>query len=123
MNGTLPSEPWLYRVLVRRDDVYRVGAGQRGHMLIDQFADQMALAHVLAKMIRPEHNADDGDQQHRGNRRPSRGVPHTVVANDKTFKSKVLDTGEKFTFTATKPGTYPYLWSIHPKMTGTLTVE
>ena len=50
-------------------------------------------------------------------------IPHTVVANDKSFKSKVLDTGDKFTFTPTKPGTYPYFCSIHPKMTGTLIVE
>ena len=50
-------------------------------------------------------------------------IPHTVVANDKSFKSKVLDTGEKFSFTAAKPGTYPYFCSVHPKMTGTLVVE
>ncbi len=51
-------------------------------------------------------------------------IPHTVVADDKTsFKSKVLDTGDKFTFTPTKPGTYPYFCSIHPKMTGKLIVE
>jgi plastocyanin len=50
-------------------------------------------------------------------------IPHTVVANDKSFKSKVLDTGEKFSFAATKPGTYPYFCSVHPKMTGTLVVE
>lgn len=50
-------------------------------------------------------------------------IPHTVVADDKTFKSKVLDTGEKFTFTPTKAGTYGYFCSIHPKMTATLVVE
>ena len=50
-------------------------------------------------------------------------IPHTVVADDKTFKSKVLDTNDKFTFTPTKPGTYPYFCSIHPKMTGKLVVE
>ena len=50
-------------------------------------------------------------------------IPHTVVADDKTFKSKVLDTGETFAFTATKPGTYPYFCSIHPRMTGKLVVE
>jgi plastocyanin len=51
-------------------------------------------------------------------------IPHTVVADDKSsFKSKVLDTGDKFTFTPTKPGTYPYFCSIHPKMTGKLIVE
>ena len=50
-------------------------------------------------------------------------IPHTVVANDKSFKSRVLDTGEKFSFTPTKPGAYPYFCSVHPKMTGTLVVE
>ncbi len=50
-------------------------------------------------------------------------IPHTVVSNDQSFKSKVLDTDEKFTFTASKPGTYPYYCSIHPKMTGKIVVE
>jgi len=50
-------------------------------------------------------------------------IPHTVVSNDLSFKSKVLDTDEKFSFTASKPGTYPYFCSIHPKMTGKLVVE
>jgi amicyanin len=50
-------------------------------------------------------------------------IPHTVVENDKTFKSKVLDTDEKFTSTFTKPGTYEYFCSLHPKMTGKIVVE
>ncbi len=51
-------------------------------------------------------------------------IPHTVVSEDhSTFKSKVLDTGENFTFTPTKPGTYSYFCSIHPKMTGKVVVE
>ena len=50
-------------------------------------------------------------------------IPHNVVADDKSFKSKVLDTDEKFTMTASKPGTYTYYCSIHPKMTGKLVVE
>jgi plastocyanin len=50
-------------------------------------------------------------------------IPHTVVSDDQTFKSKVLDTDEKFTFTASKPGTYSYFCSIHPKMTGKVVVE
>lgn len=50
-------------------------------------------------------------------------IPHTVVSNDKIFKSKVLDTDEQFTYTFTKPGTYPYFCSIHPKMTGTVVVR
>jgi plastocyanin len=50
-------------------------------------------------------------------------IPHTVVSEDKVFKSKVLDTDEKFSFTFTKPGTYPYFCSIHPKMTGKVVVQ
>ena len=50
-------------------------------------------------------------------------IPHTVVSDDGAFKSKVLDTDEKFSFTATKPGTYSYFCSIHPKMTGKVVVE
>jgi plastocyanin len=50
-------------------------------------------------------------------------IPHTVVSNDKAFKSKVLDTGEKFSFTFAKAGEYPYFCSIHPKMTGKVVVQ
>ena len=52
-------------------------------------------------------------------------IPHTVVSADdlKAFKSKVLDTDEKFSFTFTKAGTYPYFCSIHPKMTGKVVVQ
>lgn len=50
-------------------------------------------------------------------------IPHTVVSNDGVFKSKALDTDEKFSFTFTKPGTYPYFCSVHPKMTGKVTVQ
>ncbi len=52
-------------------------------------------------------------------------IPHTVASSDdpKAFKSKVLDTDEKFSFTFTKAGTYPYFCSIHPKMTAKVVVE
>jgi len=52
-------------------------------------------------------------------------IPHTVVSTDKdrVFKSKVLDTDEKFSFAFSKAGTYQYFCSIHPKMTGTVVVQ
>ena len=52
-------------------------------------------------------------------------IPHTVVSTDdpKAFKSKVLDTDEKFSFTFTKAGTYSYFCSVHPKMTGKVIVQ
>jgi plastocyanin len=50
-------------------------------------------------------------------------IPHTVVSTEGAFKSKVLDTDEKFSFTFSKAGTYPYFCSIHPKMTGKVIVQ
>jgi plastocyanin len=52
-------------------------------------------------------------------------IPHTAVSTDdsKTFKSKVLDTDKKFSFTFSKAGTYPYFCSIHPKMIGKVIVQ
>ena len=50
-------------------------------------------------------------------------IPHTVVSTEKVFKSKVLDTDEKFSFTFSTPGTFLYFCSIHPKMTGKVVVQ
>jgi len=50
-------------------------------------------------------------------------IPHTVVSTEGAFKSKVLDTDEKFSFTFSKAGTYPYFCSIHPKMTAKVIVQ
>jgi plastocyanin len=50
-------------------------------------------------------------------------IPHTVVSTDKAFKSKVLDTDEKFSYTFSTAGSFPYFCSIHPKMTGKILVK
>jgi plastocyanin len=50
-------------------------------------------------------------------------IPHTVVSTEGVFKSKVLDTDEKFTYTFGKAGTFPYFCSLHPKMTGKVVVQ
>lgn len=50
-------------------------------------------------------------------------IPHTVVANDKSFKSRVLDTDERFSFTFTKAGEYGYFCSLHPHMVGKVIVK
>jgi len=50
-------------------------------------------------------------------------IPHTVVSTEGVFKSKVQDTDEKFSYTFTKAGTYPYYCSVHPKMTGQVIVK
>ena len=50
-------------------------------------------------------------------------IPHTVVSKDGVFKSKVLDTGDRFSFTFAKPGQFGYFCSLHPHMTGTIIVK
>jgi len=50
-------------------------------------------------------------------------TPHTVVSTEGVFKSKVRDTDEKFSYTFTKAGKYPYYCSVHPKMTGQIIVQ
>jgi plastocyanin len=50
-------------------------------------------------------------------------IPHTVVSKDGLFKSKVLDTGDRFSFAFAKPGSFGYFCSLHPHMTGTIIVK
>lgn len=50
-------------------------------------------------------------------------IPHNVVSKDKSFKSKVLDTHEEFTYTFSQPGTYSYFCSIHSWMAGKVIVH
>jgi plastocyanin len=50
-------------------------------------------------------------------------VPHTVVSTDKKFRSKALDTDDRFSFTFTDAGTYAYFCSVHPMMTGKVIVK
>ena len=50
-------------------------------------------------------------------------VPHVVMSVGKIFKSKALDTDDKFSFTFQQAGTYEYFCSVHPKMTGKIVVK
>jgi len=52
-------------------------------------------------------------------------IPHTVVSADTppAFKSPALDTDDSFSVTFSKPGTYSYFCSVHPKMVGTIVVK
>ena len=49
--------------------------------------------------------------------------PPNVVSEEKQFKSGVLDTDEKFSFTFNAAGTYDYFCSIHPHRTGKVIVK
>jgi amicyanin len=48
---------------------------------------------------------------------------HTVTSDTGAFGSPVMQPGAGYSFTFTKPGTYHYHCTIHPFMTGTVTVS
>src|SRR5579884_1582966 len=50
-------------------------------------------------------------------------IPHVIASNDGAFKSRALDTDQKYSYTFIKPGTYAYYCSIHPKMVGKVVVQ
>lgn len=50
-------------------------------------------------------------------------VPHTVVGAHQEFRSKALDTGDRFSFTFAKAGTFDYFCSVHPMMMGKIVVQ
>lgn len=50
-------------------------------------------------------------------------IPHAIASTANAFKSKALDTDDKFSFTFTTPGTYEYFCSLHPHMKATIVVE
>ena len=50
-------------------------------------------------------------------------IPHTVVDKKQAFRSKVLDTEGKFSFTFMTPGDFTYFCSLHPHMTGKVMVK
>ncbi|HEV3154380.1 MAG TPA: cupredoxin family copper-binding protein [Candidatus Baltobacteraceae bacterium] len=47
---------------------------------------------------------------------------HTVTATDKSFDSAGLDTGDSWTYTFKKSGTYSYFCTLHPWMKATVIV-
>ena len=83
--------------------------GSTAEVKIDNFSFGPAVTKVSAGTTVTWINRDD--------------IPHTVASTDKAFKSKVMDTDEKFSYTFLKAGTYPYFCSIHPKMTGSVEVQ
>jgi plastocyanin len=49
--------------------------------------------------------------------------PHTASASSNAFDSHSIAPNASWTYTARKPGSYPYTCRFHPAMQGTLTVQ
>ena len=50
-------------------------------------------------------------------------APHTVTAQDGSFDTGMLEADARSSLTLDTPGTFAFLCSVHPDMTGTITVE
>jgi len=50
-------------------------------------------------------------------------ISYTATSTTGVFDSGTLGNGQQFSFTFTQAGIYPYHCSIHPSMTGTITVD
>ena len=87
-------------------------AGGENTILIENFAFNPSSLTVKSGTIVTWKNQD--------------GTPHTVVADPaslEAFSSDSLPNGASFSFTFTRPGTYPFHCSIHPSMKGMVVVQ
>lgn len=50
-------------------------------------------------------------------------IPHAIAEKSRAFKSKVLDTDDKFSYTFATPGSFDYFCSLHPHMVGKIVVQ
>jgi plastocyanin len=75
---------------------------------IDNFAFTPAVLTVKAGTTVVFENHDD--------------IPHLVVAVDGKYRSKAMDTNDRFRMTFDKPGEYKYFCGLHPHMTGKIIV-
>ena len=50
-------------------------------------------------------------------------TPHAIIAADKSFASKAMDTDDRFEYTFTNEGDFAYACTLHPFMTGIVHVR
>jgi len=79
-----------------------------GKVRIENFTFSPAVLKVKAGTTVTWTNGDD--------------IPHNVVAKNGAFRSKVLDTGDSFSFTFRSAGDYVYFCGLHPQMVGKIVV-
>jgi plastocyanin len=85
-----------------------LGASAPALVKIDNFTFTPAVLTVAAGSTVTWVNDDD--------------IPHVVAADDRSFRSKALDTQDRFSMTFPKPGTYAYFCALHPRMTAKVVV-
>jgi plastocyanin len=88
-----------YMVLAQADD---------SNVGIDNFAFTPAVLTVKSGTTVTFENHDD--------------IPHLIVAVDGKYRSKALDTNDKFSIAFDKPGEYAYFCGLHPTMKGKIVV-
>ena len=49
--------------------------------------------------------------------------PHTATAADRSFDSREIASGKRWSYVAKTAGTHPYICTLHPTMKATLIVE
>jgi len=50
-------------------------------------------------------------------------IPHSIVEDNAKFRSKALDTGDKFSMLVTDAGEMNYFCGLHPHMKGKIVVR
>ena len=113
LSGAMPAPVMAAGEALARASATAVGAAKTsevaGQIGIDNFAFNPKSLTVRAGQTVTWTNHDD--------------VPHRIQsANDKFPPSSVLDTRALYTVPLTAAGEYPYFCSLHPKMTGAITV-
>jgi len=84
------------------------GAAEDATITIDNFSFNPAVLTVKPGTTVTFENRDD--------------IPHTVVDGAGHFRSKALDTNDRFSFTAGTAGTIDYFCGLHPHMKGRIVV-
>ena len=84
------------------------GAGDARETEIEDFAFEQSLTVPVGTTVRWT-NRDS--------------APHRISSVDQVFSSATLNEGDSFEFAFEEAGTHDYICTIHPEMTGTVTVE
>jgi plastocyanin len=89
-------------------DVNNAPASNPNHIIIKDFAFSPTPLHIGSATTITVLNND--------------ATTHTLTANNRAFDTGKLNPGARTTITIARPGNYAYHCSIHPYMTGTITV-